>query len=647
MSSSLSPPPPRRGLYWVTCGLMLVGFAVAVAVVGRRPGSPAPSSDPPAAQAPVGVPAPAPVLSPEELAYRQALAEVHTALAAGQRDRAAERLDGCDLARRRWEWYVLRRLCAEAPAALTLASTDAATQGVLSRDGRRAAFLYNPSNNGASLHVFDTADGRQLMEVPQRPGAGADMIFDFLTLSPDGRRLAMGVADRTRTGREVVQGVFEVRPAPGWGGPYGPFVPTGPFGGMGRRLDPMSPLGGLGSRGGVIVAPVVREVHQTMVGGSLSLDVLTREMLETHQGGVTAAAYGPDGQLWARGGGNAVTLVEGKQESQLDGLPAGQLLRLAFSPDGRRLAAGFSDASVVVWDVKTRKPLAPPLRVEVGGIGIQVGVKDGAIVVVAVLGGKAADKEGTIKAGDRILAVSGPDGKMVSMEAGHLLEFTQLGRGRVGTQVVVKIRQGDQEKTATLARTPFENLGVIGLAFSPDGRRLAADVSSSAAVWDLESKQDLERKSREAIIHGVGWAMAFTPDGRLLVDREGTLIGVNAAGDEMCAVPGLGHVIVDMTCLHDGRLSVLARAGRDLKYYQLSAAALDNQPARGAAPEGDRRQAIRDLTALIESGKEKDAQALARLHYRRGLLLAEEGDFASAKRDLDAAFKLDPSLEKP
>jgi WD40 repeat protein len=594
----------------MAAGLLLAAIAVPVAV-GWRAAPPAPSPAPSAAPAPT----PAPVSSPEKPAYRQALAEAHTALAAGQRDRAAERLDGCDPAQRRWEWYILRRLCVEAPAALTLASTDATTQGVLSRDGRRAAFLYNPSAKGTSLHVFDTADGRQVMEVPQQPGADGDLLFDGLFLSPDGRRLALCAADRTATHQERVPGVFRVQPLPGWDL-------------MGRRR--------------VDISPATREVHETMLGGSFSLDILTREMLETHdKGGVTAAAFSPDGRLRARGAGNALSLIEGKHESALSGLPSGQLTRLAFSPDSTRLAAGFSEAGVVVWDVKTLKPLGPPMRVELGGIGVQVEAKDGALLVKDVLSGQAAAKEGTIKAGDRILAVSGPDAKMVSMEAAPLLEFMHLGRGRVGTQVVVTVRQGDQEKAATLVRGPLNSVPVLGLAFSPDGRRLAADVSGSVAVWDLE------RKGLEAVVHGVGWAMAFTPDGRLLVDRGGTLIGLDADGDEVCVVPGLGHVIVDMACLHDGRLGVLARAGRDLKYHLLSAAALDENPPRRAAPGGDRRQAIRDLTALIEGGKEKDAKALARLHHQRGLLLAEEGDFAAAKRDLDTALKLDQNLEKP
>jgi WD40 repeat protein len=603
----------------VTVGLLLAAAATATGLAWPRrapPEPPAPSPSPAWSQS---------AESPQARAYRLALADAGKALSAGQHDRAAEQLDGCESARRRWEWYVLRRLCVEAPAVLTLDSTDATTQGVLSQDGRRAAFLYNPSRKGTSLHLFDTGNGRPVLELPQGPAASGVQL-DTLALSPDGRRLALCARDVTVTRHEPRLIEVPRRPGFGLGGP--PFDPWGPMGGLRRP--------------GIFVE-VPQEVRETTIGGLFGMDVLTHEVLEDHEGGVTVAAFSPDSRLLARGSGNAVSIREGKNVSLLPGNASAPVTGLAFSPDGSLLAAGCNDGTVLLWDVKTRAQVGPPRRVEVGGIGIAVETKDGAILVKEVVPGGAAANQGTIKAGDRIVAVSGPDGTMVPMEGVPLADFLRLGRGRVGDKVLLKVRQGNQETTVEIGRAPLSNLAVLRLAFSPDGRRLAAIASASVAVWQLE-KNALPPKE-EALVHGVGWAVAFTPDGRLLVGREGNLVVLDSADGELCVVPGLGHVLVDLACLHDGRLGVLARAGRDLKYYLLDAAALDDRPRRVGPLGGDRRQAIRDLTATIESGKEKDGRALARLYHQRGLLLSEEGDFAAAKSDLERAFKLDPSLK--
>ncbi len=69
---------------------------------------------------------------------------------------------------------------------------------------------------------------------------------------------------------------------------------------------------------------------------------------------IVEIAYSPDGRLLAAGGGRSVWLWEvasGRLLSTLDDVHRGEIERLAFSPDGRLLASSSPDATVLVWDV--------------------------------------------------------------------------------------------------------------------------------------------------------------------------------------------------------------------------------------------------------------------------------------------------------
>jgi WD40 repeat protein len=52
-----------------------------------------------------------------------------------------------------------------------------------------------------------------------------------------------------------------------------------------------------------------------------------------------------------------------------------------------------------------------------------------------------------------------------------------------------------------------------GLAFAPDGRRLAGGLEGEVVVWDLEARQPLRWAAHAGAVLGV----AFTPDGRTLL----------------------------------------------------------------------------------------------------------------------------------
>ncbi|MCA8986443.1 MAG: PDZ domain-containing protein, partial [Planctomycetaceae bacterium] len=83
------------------------------------------------------------------------------------------------------------------------------------------------------------------------------------------------------------------------------------------------------------------------------------------------------------------------------------------------------------------------MRLSLEGIGAQLRYDDGFTVVAEVVKGGAADKDGRLHTGDKIIAVGQEDGEFVDIVEMKLKDVVRLIRGKSGSVVKLKVKKAD------------------------------------------------------------------------------------------------------------------------------------------------------------------------------------------------------------
>jgi len=193
------------------------------------------------------------------------------------------------------------------------------------------------------------------------------------------------------------------------------------------------------------------------------------------------------------------------------------------------LTSSFGDPYTVFFPPEESKMFQEAISGAFGGVGMEVGIKDGALIVISPLKGTPAEAAG-VKAGDKLISIGGKSTSNMSTD-----EAVKLIRGDVGTPVVVTFfREGVKEPiTKTLIRVNIDiptidtkilpgNIFVISLysftATSPDlfrgALRQFVQSGSNKLVLDLRNNPG---GYLEAALDMASW---FLPTGKTVVTEN-------------------------------------------------------------------------------------------------------------------------------
>ncbi len=284
-------------------------------------------------------------------------------------------------------------------------------------------------------------------------------------------------------------------------------------------------------------------------------------VLYGHVANVQSVAFHPQGTTIASGGGksdltlrlwNPATLSERRTLRATDVM---EVYTLAFSPDGRTLAAGTIDGLVRLWNVTTGQPRE--LKGHAAGVESLTFSPDGRSLVSTDLDGNV--KYWDVEKGEERFAVVGHQG------AAHGAAFLANGDlfltcGDDGAIIFWDAGTGEERW-----RIAWEGQRLRSLAVTPDGALVAAAGNDSVRVWSVATAT--VRQQWEAIVH----SLAFNSDGSLLaaggLPPDPLHVWNVASGQEVVQRKGHTGDITGVVVSPDGTTVVSSSSDRSLNVW--------------------------------------------------------------------------------
>jgi WD40 repeat protein/serine/threonine protein kinase len=243
-------------------------------------------------------------------------------------------------------------------------------------------------------------------------------------------------------------------------------------------------------------------------------------------------------------------LATGQPVSPVSG-HVGEVVQLAFSPDGKTLASGGKDGVVRIWDLFSRgEPLVlTGHKAEVRSVAFSPA---GRLVA-------SSSYDGTVR------LWSAATGRALKTLFGHVGQVEQVvfhPRGRMlasaGSDGTVRLWDLGGKEPRILRGHAKE---AVGLAFSPDGARIASGGNDTMVrIWDTATGDPFRMLMHSSTVN----AVVFLDEGRRIAATggDGTIAVWDVeTGARLRVLPSAGHARQGLACRHDRRR--LAAAGAD------------------------------------------------------------------------------------
>ena len=262
------------------------------------------------------------------------------------------------------------------------------------------------------------------------------------------------------------------------------------------------------------VGPLWKRLASSRKGGVMILDMATgRELLPLRaerMQNIQSVAFSPDGKRVAAGNMDGQITIWNTESGQQLFASRGHsawVTDLAFSPDSKLLASGSHDRTVKLWDTESGREMisfhghtgwVASVAFSPNGVHLASGSWDNMVKVWEVQSGKELMTFRGHRSAVACVAFS-PDGH-------------RLLSGGFDNTLKVWNATTAQDRLVVRGATDW----ILGVAFAPDGKRLAYGGVNGVTICDVMRGQTLSQ------LAGMAGVVAFSPDGKQLVSGTNT-----------------------------------------------------------------------------------------------------------------------------